>query len=291
MKKLLVLLYLFIVLTPSNADQLDEVLTNLSEEVSGLAGKLIPGEGYTEISINLRENGYSPDFSILGVREVAPIQDGKVFTQFSLFNTEAGTQGGDDRIIGNFGLGVRKLTQDNTLMIGVNNFYDYSVYEEHARTSLGIEARAAVLELTANRYIRLGDRYNSETVLDGWDYGLASQIPHLHWAKAFVNGYEWEGVKRTDVRGIKYGSEMTLTPHLSFELAFDDKDRKALQDEWYSKINFIHPGVEGPSALDGISDVAWKENRDMTSELLSKVKRSNKIFVEFKATSTISRTD
>ena len=43
--------------------------------------------------------------------------------------------------------------------------------------------------------------------------------------------------------------------------------------------------------MDGVSDIAFKENRDMSGELLSKVKRSNKIFIEFKGSSTISRTD
>ena len=77
----------------------------------------------------------------------------------------------------------------------------------------------------------------------------------------------------------------------NFEFAFDDKDKEGLDDEWYSKLNFVHPGKEGPTAMDGVSDIAFKENRDMSGELLSKVKRSNKIFVEFKGTSTISRTD
>ena len=55
--------------------------------------------------------------------------------------------------------------------------------------------------------------------------------------------------------------------------------------------NFVHPGKEGPTALDGVSDVAWKENRDMSGELLSKVKRQNKIMIEFKGSSQITRTD
>ena len=87
------------------------------------------------------------------------------------------------------------------------------------------------------------------------------------------------------------GSEMLLTPNLNMEIAYDDKDKAGIADEWYSKLNFVHPGKEGPTALDGVSDVAWKENRDMSGELLSKVKRQNKIYIEFKGTSTISRTD
>ena len=39
---------------------------NISAKVSDLISKMVPGEGYTETSIDLRENN-SPDFSILAV--------------------------------------------------------------------------------------------------------------------------------------------------------------------------------------------------------------------------------
>ena len=85
---------------------------------------------------------------------------------------------------------------------------------------------------------------------------------------------------------------MILTKTLNFEVAYDDKNKNGLEDEWYSKIQFVYPPRNnGPTAMDGISQVAFKENKDMSGELLSKVKRSNKIMVEFKGTATISRTD
>ena len=294
MKKLLVLFYFFILLTPSNSEPLNEAINNAAKQFSEFTSNLIPGEGHTEVGIDLRET-YSPDVSILAVREISPIQiqDGKVFTQFSLFTAESanGKAGGDDRYIGNIGFGARKLANDNTIMFGINNFYDYDIEEQHLRTSLGAEVRSAVLKLRMNRYEGLSDEYNEEQVLDGWDYTLDSQIPYLHWASAYITGYEWEGVLREDVKGKKVGSEMSLTPNLNFELGYDNKSKAGSQDDWYSKISFVHPGNEGPTALDGASSVPWKENRDMSGELLSKVKRSNKIMIEFKGLSTMSRTD
>ena len=128
--------------------------------------------------------------------------------------------------------------------------------------------------------------------MDGWDYRLASQVPYVHWSKIFVNHYEWDGILRDDIKGTKLGSEMLLTPHVNFEVAYDDKDRSGLDDEWYAQITFVHPPRTGPTLQDGIkSAVAWKEEMDMTGELLTKVKRNNKIMVEFKGLSTISRTD
>ena len=73
---------------------------------------------------------------------------------------------------------------------------------------------------------------------------------------------------------------------------YDDKDKKGLEDDWYAKIQFVHPPRNnGPTAMDGVSQVAWKENKDMSGELLSKVKRNNKIMIEFKGSATVSRAD
>ena len=85
---------------------------------------------------------------------------------------------------------------------------------------------------------------------------------------------------------------MLLTPNLNLEIAYDDKDKNGLDDEWYAKIMLIHPPRLGPSLQDGfVNDDAWKEEKDMSGELLTKVQRNNKIMVEFKGSSTISRTD
>ena len=289
MKKLILAIAFILVSLASYADEVQDYINEFTKAVA----ELIPGEGHTEVSIDLRK-AHSPDFSILGVREIAPIDDGTFFTQFSLFNTEMpnGKPGGDERIIGNLGFGARKLAQDNTILYGINSFYDIDFENEHQRGSLGAEVRSAVLAFHFNKYQRISDDYNEENVLNGWDYQLSSQIPYLHWASAFINEYRWDGVLRDDVRGKKMGSEMLLTPNLNMEIAYDDKDTSGLDDEWYSKLQFFHPPrANEPTALDGISATKWKENKDMSGELLSKVKRSNKIMIEFKGLSTISRTD
>jgi hypothetical protein len=280
LKKLTPFLFTFFLCLNVHAD-------DASEKISGYISNLIPGEGDTEVSIDLRDN-HSADFSILAVRELSKINSGNIFTQISLFNTEKNSE---DRIIGNFGLGSRKLLYDDTLLAGVNAFIDNDFNETTRRMSLGFELKNAVLDFSSNIYEGIEDSQD-ERVMNGWDYTLASQVPYVHWSKIFVSQYQWEGILREDVEGIKLGSEMLLTPHVNLEVAYDDKDRNGLEDEWYAKIQLVHPPRNnGPTALDGISDTAWNKNKDMSDELLSKVKRNNKIMVEFKGSSTISRTD
>ena len=257
----------------------------LSNSVSEYISNLIPGEGDTEVSIDLREN-HSPEYSILLVREIDRNENSNYFTQMSLFNTE---KNNDERITANFGLGKRFLSDDKFSLTGLNLFLDYD-NEGNARSSIGLEMRNAVLEFAYNNYFGLGDA-DGEKVLDGYDLRLASQIPYLHWADIFLNSYSWDGVNRSDIEGLMIGSEMSLSSTLQLELAYDDKDRTGLDDEYYVKLMFVYPPKEGPTASDGISSDIWRENKDMTGELLTKVKRNNKIMVEFDGNATISRTD
>ena len=287
MKNLLIFFIFLLFSTAGNADIKGSVLSKTSDKISEYTIGLIPGEGYTEASIDLRE-GFKPDYSILAVRELLKIDSGNIFTQFSLFNTE---QANEEKIIGNFGLGTRKLFDDNTVLAGFNAFVDNDFSETNRRASIGFELRNSVLDFNSNIYESLQDSQD-ERVLDGWDYRLASQVPYLHWSKIFINHYEWDGVLRDDIKGTKMGSEMILTKSLNLEVAYDDKDKKGLEDEWYAKIQFVHPPRNnGPTAMDGVSQVAWKENKDMSGELLSKVKRNNKIMIEFKGSATVSRAD
>ena len=282
MKPIFSFLILFYLLTSKvSADVSDKI----SAKVNDYFSNLVPGKGSTEVSIDLRENN-SPDFSILAVRELEKSTNGNFFTQFSLFSTE---QNNDERIVGNLGFGKRNLSKDKLTLTGTNLFFDYDSHG-NMRTSLGLEARNAVLEFYGNYYKGL-DEGDDEKVLDGYDLRLESQVPYLHWADIFYNTYKWKGVERQDIEGAKMGSEFQLTSNVNLEIAYDDKKKKGIEDEWYARIMFIHPPKEGPSAKDGIAKTAWKEEKDMTGELLTKVKRNNKIMIEFKGSATISRTD
>jgi len=277
----LALIFLFLI----SSSTAEEIGAKISAKANEFMSNIIPGDGITETSIDLRENN-DANFSILATRELEKKDNGNLFTQFSLFTTE---QNSDERVIANLGFGRRSLSDDKSTMSGFNAFLDYDD-EGNSRVSAGAEIRSAVLEFTTNYYLGINDTKN-EKVLDGYDLRLASQIPYMHWAKAFIDTYAWEGEDRDDIEGTKLGSEFLLSPNFNLELAFDDKDKAGLEDEWYAKLMFFHPPKEGPTAQDGISDTMWKEERDMSGELLTKVKRNNKIMIEFKGSSTISRTD
>jgi len=270
-------------------DEIDEYVSNLVGQAFGNENieELIPGQGLTEVSVQLREN-YKPDFSVLAVRELNRNNNGNTFLQISLFNTEVQNK---ERFTGNLGFGKRFLSDNKFLMTGFNTFLDYDNYG-NTRGSIGGELKNATFGLTSNYYKKIKDGKDLEKVLDGYDVQLTSQIPHLHWANVFINHYKWYGIDRDDVEGRKYGSELSLLPSFNLEVAYDDKTKKGLEDEYYVKLNYVYPPREKiPTALDGVSKKMWVVKKDMTDQLLTKVKRQNKIMVEMSGAATISRLD
>jgi len=167
MKKLITIIALFIS-SVANADVIGQSLSKASEKIneytSEYISNLIPGEGLTEVSINLRENN-KPDFNILGTREIQKIDNGNYFMQFSLFSHE---QNNDERYTGNLGFGKRILSDDKNLITGFNTFLDHDD-NGNTRASIGAELKGAVLELTSNYYMGISNG-TDEKVLDGYDF-------------------------------------------------------------------------------------------------------------------------
>ena len=107
MKKTLLIFFSILFVSVANAE-------DISKKVSEYISNLIPGEGDTEVSIDIRDN-HKPDYSILAVREIEKTETGNYFTQFSLFNTE---KNNDERVVGNIGIGKRNLSDDKTFLTG-----------------------------------------------------------------------------------------------------------------------------------------------------------------------------
>ena len=282
MKVLVIILSLFIT-TVANADVASQALNKVSEKISNL----IPGEGITEVSLDYNDGDDDQiNFSILGVRDIEKTNSSNFFTQFSLMNSEVN---GTNRIFTNIGLGNRVLTDDKSMMLGANVFFDTDLLEKHKRASLGMEAIAHMLDLNLNFYEALSNTITvdktDEKVLRGHEFGIASQVPYMPWAKLHYTDYLWEKDQAsTDTEGKIYSLEMQVSPSISIEGSLDESGNTGVDDETSFGIAFIYPPKENePSAQDGLSKVAF-EKRDMSKELSKKVRRNNKIVLETQGT-------
>ena len=251
---------------------------------------MIPGEGVTEVSVEFREEDNS-DFEILGVRDILSKENSNLFTQFSIHNNEVN---GDNRYIGNLGLGYRFLNSDKSMMFGVNSFYDRDIQEDHSRVSLGFEAKASILDFTFNQYQKITNQKIidgiREQVISGNEYNLSSQVPYMPWTTFNIQGYRWENEKaQNDNKGNIYSLEMSLNPSLQFDISRDVSSINGVDDVDIAKLIFVYPPRENkPTLQDGlVSDVAFvKEN--MEDKLKEKVRRNNNLVVEIQGSVIIT---
>ena len=272
----------FLFATVTIAADKSALLNKASEKVSGTLQKMIPGDGVTEVSVEISDADEDQiNFSILGVRDLLSKENSNFFTQFSLANQETS---GDQRIIGNLGFGYRVLSNDENMMFGINTFYDRDFMEDHDRYGFGLETSAFFLDMNLNNYYAISDAQVvdgvKEETLTGFDYNLTSQIPRAPWARFNYNGYKWEAKKATsDLKGSVYSLELNLTKSIEFVTAVDKSSLDGVDDEVTAKINYIYPPRNKMVMTDGLSDDFF-EKGSVRKKLREKVRRHNKLVME-----------
>jgi adhesin/invasin len=284
MKKIFLSIIATLFFTAANADVKGQALSKVSKEISEYTIGLIPGEGTTELDIQLSDkDDNDPTVNLLILRDIYKQERSNFFTQISLHDQDFGFK--DKRYIGNFGLGYRALNEDNSYMQGINIFYDQDLSENHSRVGIGFEAKAGILDVNLNYYepttLQKTIDGKKEQVLGGHDYTLASQMPYMPWAKVNYTGYKHTAdLASEDTKGEKYIAEMNLTSSLVLETELD-KSGNGGDDFSSVRITFVHPPRNSTTSLsDGFLSNQAFYKKDMTTTLSEKVKRNNNLVIE-----------
>jgi len=296
MKQIIFIIYILMLcsVTSVRADLSDKMaeISGAGEKTTKFVSGLIPGEGLTEVEINLRDSNFfrgeregdtNFQFSILGVRDVLSKENSNLFTQFSVHNQDIND---NQRIIGNLGFGYRFLNSDQSMMFGANTFYDQDLSEGHKRIGAGLEAKAAMLDFNYNLYQKATNQKiiseTAEQILNGQEYNISSQIPYMPWAIFNYQGYRWENEKSNqDNKGNIRSLEMAISPSLQFTAAQDVSSVDGQDDINNYKLTFIHPPRNNQaSLLDGAIAQEAFVKKDMQTALKDKVRRNNNLAVE-----------
>ena len=291
MNRFLIIIIALSISTVANADVKRQALSKASEKISEYVLGAIPGDGTTEFDIQFSDkDDNEPRINFLILRDLQKTDRSNFFTQMSLHTQDVGGASGifdnDNRYIGNIGYGYRQLSEDNSYMLGANIFYDRDIKEGHSRASIGLEAKAGILDFNFNHYeaITLQRTVGAvkEQALGGTDYTLATQVPYMPWAKFNFTGYKHKGdLATTDTKGEKYNTEMNLTSSLVFDVEYDRSGNEGGDDYSSAKITFVYPPRNSnPSLIDGFLGSQAFYKKDMTSTLVEKVKRNNDIIIE-----------
>ena len=203
------------------------------------------------------------------------------FTTFTELNTDEKTSEYLGTV-GSVGIGYRILSKHEHAYVGVNAFVDRAFTGNYNRISGGVEYVNGLNEVYANVYRGLGDKepvkggggnpypkrlypngypdtfpyntipsenYNTYVgggVLDGYEIGIVRSFKNARWARAYVNGYRWNGNgfshrqeynwgrpghwsvpwftarNANHYKGIKIGAELQLTPHISLDIGYNN---------------------------------------------------------------------
>ena len=262
------------------------IVSNFTNSLSSAVENFLDGEGETKVQLDMGED-YKPEFSIVTVRPISKHHSvDATFVQLQLNEQKIRGKG---RLSTNIGIGYRKLSENKNSITGANVFLDYDE-EGNARASIGLELKSSSFDILANYYAAIsggktvGDY--TERTLDGVEVTAVGQIPYLPWANLVASHYEWEANKNSkDSKGDKISLEMTLTPNIVAEVGHDDNNISGTSN--FAKIMFVYPARETPTAsTDFVTDTAFVQT-DMSSELLSIVRRSNKQIIESEGTGVV----
>ena len=262
------------------------IIEKFTSGLSSSISNILDGEGDTKVQIDMGED-YHPEFSIVTVRPISKHHSNDAtFIQLQLNEQKIR---GSGRLSTNVGIGYRKLSDSKDSITGANVFVDYDE-EGNTRASVGLELRSSSFELLANYYqaISGGKTVGSftERTLDGTEISAVGQVPYLPWANVVASHYEWEANKNSkNSKGDKISLEMSLTPNFVAEVGYDDNNISGSNN--FAKVMFVYPARETPTAsTDFISDTVFVQI-DMSSELLSIVRRSNKQIIESEGTGVV----
>ena len=260
------------------ADTSNDIINKLSDKVSSFVENTLGGD--TEFSLEFPEND-EVELELLKFKELDSSENQNSFSQFSLHTQEVND---DTRFILNLGYGQRYISSDKSMITGMNAFIDYDT-EGHARTSLGVEAKAPILELTGNYYLGLSGVETidgtKEKVLDGYELNLSSQLPFMPWTRINIQNYDFEKDKASENTGGNLVSlEMNLSPSIQFEASRNFIDTTGVDDENSFKIMYYNPPRNKTSLQDGFLSASAFEKGDVEAKMKDKVRRRNAMTIE-----------
>ena len=268
----------------SNSDVTSSLKNTLSNKVDDtVKAKVQEWLPNAEISIEGVSNG-KPTIGILTVNPLYESEDLKdtIFNQASFYNN-------DDRQTLNLGLGYRRMTDDESWLLGVNAFYDHEFPYDHQRGSVGLEARSSVIEFNANKYYgisgwKTGESSLDEKALGGHDVEMGLALPYMPGSKLYHKQFTWNAENGVaDLKGKTTSLAINgdvLIPGMGLEVGATDYETRSDVD--FVKLTFKYPPPTKTNKL--FSDVAY-DFSSMKDERLNKVRRVNKIVIQKKSAS------
>lgn len=246
--------------------------------VSNFAEDKLDKVKYLDFDFQVQEN-FKPTFNVMSVTEILKIKSGTIFNQTSL-NTY------DQKQTINVGFGIRKLLNNNTIILGSNIFYDHQFAEKHSRSGLGVEAISSIFDVRGNYYNAMSGTKTTdegtERALDGWDTQLDYHVPGPWDVNLFVSAFKFENSDRgleaeSDYmeKGNKFGVNAKFG-NMFVEAGYvnDNKVQSNNNDAFFGSFKWI---MKMSNEAQNKKPTKFAKFVDVSDKLYQPVKRENKI--------------
>ena len=245
-----------------------------------LEDKILSETGFTHLELSLGSDVFGLDSGTKTQSEVMAVYGLHETSNLFLFN-QTSIVNFDSRRTFNIGLGARHITDDETLILGANAFYDYESKSGHKRSSLGFELLTAMLEFRANTYNAISGTiaYNgiNETALDGRDMKLTANLPYLYSSNVYYSSGKWKDGGSHETKTKEFGITAEVLPNLFVNVAQQKKD--SAKAKTVASISYSIPlGGKAAKTKRVMQDGNWDSRMKPIREKLYKpVQRENRI--------------
>ena len=244
-----------------------------------LEDEILSETGFTHLEFSLGSDIFGLDSGTKTKSEVMAVYGLHETNNLFLFN-QTSIVNFDSRRTFNIGLGARHITDDETLILGANAFYDYESKSGHKRSSLGFELLTAMLEFRANTYNAISGTiaYNgiNETALDGRDMKLTANLPYLYSSNVYYSSGKWKDGLGYETKTKEFGIAAEVLPNLFVTVAQQKKD--STKATTVASISYSIPLGNAAKTKRVMQDGNWDSRMKPIREKLYKpVQRENRI--------------
>ena len=244
-----------------------------------LENEILSETGFTHLELSLGSDVFGLDSGTKTKSEVMAVYGLHETSNLFLFN-QTSIVNFDSRRTFNIGLGARHITDDETLIVGANAFYDYESKSGHKRSSLGFELLTAMLEFRANTYNAISGTivYNgiNETAVDGRDMKLTANLPYLYSSNVYYSSGKWKDGLGYETKTKEFGVTAEVLPNLFVTVAQQKKD--STKAKTVASISYSIPIGNTAKTKRVMQDGVWSTKlKPIREKLYQPVQRENRI--------------
>ena len=247
-------------------------------ELDKVTDSILSTSNLTHLDVSLGGDSFGLDTGtktkteIIGTYRLRETKNGFLFNQGSVIDF-------NDRKTVNLGIGYRNINKAQTVITGINVFYDYELDAKHRRAGAGVEWLTSLAEFRYNLYnaqtkTRLYDGVN-ETALNGSDVKLTAKLPYLYDSDVYYRQAKWkEGSYKSTQK--EWGLTAEIIPNVVLGLSrqkADSRKQKTIAILFYSV-----PLGDDSERLREMKDGTWSASLvPIRNQLYRPVQRENRI--------------